>query len=256
MRTSYVQERGEVEFPEFTGERIYMREFKQAAGLPSDLARWQPTVDQMLYGIKTKYPIYLMVDQSIVEAGQSQRRPGVHIDGIWFAKEKMHGEHRTTRPGRHRDPEREPNQPELPDQPEIDPDTGDDDQIPGRKPWRQGLLLASSVFGAMAYNGDYKAMPNRDGSFNNLDMDKLIAAPMWAGTVYAGDSLKMLHESIALSRRCQRTVVRLNVVGWLPEFPKKRDFPTQENGAKQENDSSRRKTGLLRPLTAHARCGV
>jgi len=242
VRTSYVQERGEVEFPEFTGERIYMREFKQADGLPSDLARWQPTVDQMLYGINTEHSIYLMVDQAVVPAGQSHRRPGIHIDGIWLADEKMHGEHRTTRPGRHRDrPEQEPEETEAP---EVDPDIGDDDQIPGRKPWRQSLLLASSVFGAMAYNGTYNALPNKDGSFDNLDMGNLIAVPMWPGSVYAGSAMTMLHESFEIPRPCQRTVVRLNVVGWLPSFKK-----TVSNLFPNLRDLSQRDTRTLTNFT-------
>lgn len=46
---SIVQPRGNVQFPEFTRERVYMREFKKKEGLPFDLRRWQPTVDAMLH---------------------------------------------------------------------------------------------------------------------------------------------------------------------------------------------------------------
>ena len=255
MRTSYVQERGEVDFPEFTGERVYMRDFKQADGLPSDLARWQPTVDQMLAGIKTNDSIFLMIDQGIVEPGMTHRRPGIHVDGVWLPDEKMHGG------GRHStEPRRPPghrNDPPVEDEPpEVNPHVGDDDQVPGRRLRHQGLILASSVFGAMGYNGTYCALPNKDGSFDDLDLGKLCAMPMWPGSAYAGDALTMLHESIEIPRRCQRTLVRLNVVGWTPDFPKKRDFLRAENWSKLENgNSTRRQTGILRSLAAHARRG-
>lgn len=83
MLQSVMQKVGPVEFPAFTAERIYMREFRLETGLPEDLKRWQQTVDQMLVGVDTDGPIYLMVDQKFVTAAETHRRPGLHVDGYW-----------------------------------------------------------------------------------------------------------------------------------------------------------------------------
>lgn len=81
---SIVQQRGSVAFPQFMGERHHMRPFFTADGLPSDLARWQPTVDAMLDGIYTEGPVYIMIDEGVVKAGTTHRRPRMHLDGFWI----------------------------------------------------------------------------------------------------------------------------------------------------------------------------
>lgn len=80
---SKVQAQGQVSFPDFQGERVYMLPFYQKEGLPENLKRWQDTVDQMLAGLSTDEVIYLMIDQGFVKSGRSHRRPGLHIDGYW-----------------------------------------------------------------------------------------------------------------------------------------------------------------------------
>ena len=78
---SLIREIGPVPFPEFNRERHYMVPFLKREGLPQHLQHWQPTVDAMLVDIETDSPIYLMVDQGVVKANVSHRRPGMHIDG-------------------------------------------------------------------------------------------------------------------------------------------------------------------------------
>ena len=51
-----------IPFPEFTGERIYMRRIVDGI-VPPDLARWAPTIEAMLAGVNVGGPVYLMVDQ-------------------------------------------------------------------------------------------------------------------------------------------------------------------------------------------------
>jgi hypothetical protein len=83
---STIRKAGRVPFPDFTGERIYMQPFLNWHGeilLPAKYQRWIPTVKAMLRGIESALPMFLMVDQSRVAAGKSQRRGGVHIDGNW-----------------------------------------------------------------------------------------------------------------------------------------------------------------------------
>lgn len=87
---SIVKEIGTVTFPNHKMERAYMREFRKETGVPNDLKRWQPTIDQMLAEVDTDGPIYLMIDQGFVKANQSHRRPGIHIDGYWIPELQTH----------------------------------------------------------------------------------------------------------------------------------------------------------------------
>lgn len=80
-----------VPFAPFTGERVYMRKFERGKPLPSDLARWQDTVDAMLEGVASSGPVFLMVDQAVVEAGRLHRRGGLHVDNYWHEGLSMHG---------------------------------------------------------------------------------------------------------------------------------------------------------------------
>ena len=66
FNSTCIQNNTGVTFPEFTGERVYMQKFFKRTGLPSNLSRWQVTVDKMLQGVETDNAIYIMIDQGIV----------------------------------------------------------------------------------------------------------------------------------------------------------------------------------------------
>lgn len=138
---------GKVSFPEWTGERVYMVPFRPAYGLPAKLARWQPTVDQMLQGIDAPGDVYLMVDQSVVKAGEPQRRPGVHIDGNWVP--------------------------------------GDSHGAVGGYP--ETLLLASDVEGCIGYAGHFSGRPGEGGDCSHIDLSGLKRTALKPGYVYAGN---------------------------------------------------------------------
>ena len=238
MRTSAIEARGPVMFPEFTGERVYMRAFTRASGLPADLARWRPTVAAMLDGVKTDGQIFIMIDQSIVKARTTQRRPGIHVDGAWDVKLGRHdnggGGHRQVPP---------PDDTSRPDW-----------RLPSRHEMRdlgkQAIILATDVFASYAYTGDYPELPNADGSFDSLDRSNLEPVALWPHVVWAGDAYRLLHESTEVPRTVHRTLVRLNVSGWLP---KSMDFPDQGNRSKLENDDNDRfEPGLPWASDAHA----
>lgn len=180
MQVSHVQQRGRVPFPAFTGERIYMREFTKAAGLPTDLRRWQETVDAMLEGVDTTDPVFLMVDQAPVKAATVQRRPGLHVDGYWDPAANRHGH------GGHR--------------------------IDGAE--NEALILASNALGCAAYVGEFDGTPASGGDCSHIDIGGLIRVDMEPGRAWAGHTLRMLHEALPVRRDCLRTVVRLNVRGW------------------------------------------
>lgn len=190
---SIVQQRGAVSFPAFTAERVYMREIRKAVPLPFDLARWQPTVDAMLDGIHTDGPIYLMIDQGIVKAGATQRRPGLHVDGYWIAAAGRHGGG-----GGH---------------------AGRWDDKGG---WGtcnfstpEALILASDITASRALVGEFSGTPGEGGDCSHIDAGELDEVILAAGRVYAGN-VTMLHESLPVQVDCLRTLVRLSVPGWTP----------------------------------------
>jgi hypothetical protein len=216
---STFQQRGKAPFPSFLGERIYMVPFFKSAGLPESLARWQPTVDAMLDGIDAPGPVYLMVDQASVRAESTHRRPGLHVDGYWHPAISCHGggggghgytppAHRGTPSGSH----------------------GGWPATHGGTPSRHGghsrhclsgsaaeaLLIASDVLGCVGYEGRYESKPGDGGDCEHISREGLMRVPFEPGSVFAGHTLTMLHESIPVPRDCLRTVVRLNVPGWAP----------------------------------------
>lgn len=240
---SAMQQRGAVPFPAFTAERVYMREFRKAEGLPADLKRWQPTVDAMLDDIDTDQPIYLMVDQRQVKAGTASRRPGVHIDGWWVAGQRAHrmpghitkmahgmpgGSGHSSQPsygGHNSRPEghRSKPEPRSPRDPHRAPrrraaDVSDWNTGPT---WSrdfdlgpEGLILASDVQGCRAFSGVYDgSLIGEGGECSRIDLSTLDELPMLAGHAYAGNVLTV-HESLPVVRDSLRTVVRLNVKGW------------------------------------------
>ena len=167
---------GPVPFPDFTGERVYMLPFIQIEGLPPALSRWQPTVDAMLTGILCPPPgkIYLMIDQGRVTAGQTQRRPGPHIDGNWIE------------------------------------DLSTADHATGRAMYPETLILASNVEGCQAWTGAYFDKIGKGGDCTAVDTSHMRLVRMKAGIAYAGN-VTMIHESIPIPHDCERTLVRLNV---------------------------------------------
>lgn len=232
---SIVQQRGTVHFPQHTGERIYMREFHKADGLPFDLARWQPTVDAMLYGIDTDGPIYLMVDQGLVLSGSTHRRPGVHLDGYWNPGNSSHGGHISIsahggsghgscseRPAGGHGGERSNGHMGTPPNNSDSHGGGSSRHSAGFSSWAhatfaepEAIILASSVQGCRALVGDFNGPVKDGGDCGHIELSSLREIIMAPHTVYAGN-VSMLHESLPLMADALRTVVRLNVPGWSP----------------------------------------
>lgn len=193
---SIAQERGAVSFPEPQIERHYMIPFKMDTGLPSCLAHWQPTVDQMLDGIHTDGTIYFMVHRAVVKVGGTLRRPGRHVDGHWVGEIHAHrGDHRGT-----------------PGNPPGHIGSGWNDRV-----YPEAILLASDISGCVGYNGEYE-YPTPDfnrGDCAAVPVTNLEPIVFHANRVYAGNAM-MLHDPLPMPEECLRTLVRLNVVGWEP----------------------------------------
>ena len=192
MNTSHIQQIGRVSFPAFTGERVYMREFTKAEGLPPDLRRWQDTVDAMLHEVDAPGSIYIMIDQGEVQQNQSHRRAGLHLDGYWCAATAKHrGSH-----------------------------VGSWDTKPA---WSycdfsapEAIILASDVCASRAFAGGWDGHCGEGGDCSHVDVSALNEVQLLGGLAYAGN-VSVLHESLPVLQATKRTLVRLNVPGWTPE---------------------------------------
>lgn len=206
---SIVQQRGNVKFAAFANEKVYMREFFQHSGLPTELKHWQETVDAMLDGVKTDEPIYLMIDQGIVKPGTMHRRGGLHIDGYWVPGIQAHGQapSHQTRPG---------HQTRAPSHMFLNGEHGHRISNDGEWPM-EGLILASNYTACRAFNGVWDGEIGDGGDCSHIDVSNLSEVVMQPSIVYAGN-VTMLHESLPIMEEVQRTVVRLNVKGWSPEI--------------------------------------
>jgi hypothetical protein len=212
--SSVVERRGPVDFPAFTGERVYMREFLPREGLPDDLRRWQATVDAMLDGIDVAGPVFLMVDQARVQAGACHRRPGLHIDGYWCGSRHNHRPSGVAYHGPSPSPSPSPHSPSPSPSPRPHRSDGETWET---APYddREAIILAADVLGCRAYVGDFARGPRSGGNCAHLSVAALDAIDMEPGRVYAGN-VTMLHESLPVLNDVERTVVRLNVPGWSP----------------------------------------
>jgi len=196
---SIVKEKGAVTFPKHTMERVYMKAFHKEVGLPAELKRWQPTIDQMLLEVDTDGPIYLMIDQGLVKANTTHRRKGVHIDGYWVPELQTHG-------GGHRT--------------HIHTAGKWQDDIPkwnaGSEDWPdEAIILASSVAASAAYIGEWSGEIREGGDCSHLDLSDLQRIALQANKIYVGN-VTMLHESTPVMEDVLRTLVRLSVPGWSP----------------------------------------
>lgn len=193
---SSVHQGERVTFPAFTGERVYMHKFYRDTGLPPEFRRWQDTVDAMLDGIDSVGPVYLMIDQWIVRAGRHHRRPGVHVDNYWDDAIRVHGYEPPPRPAH---------------SPKPRPVHGNHSRYGSN----EAIVLASDVLGCRAFVGAYDTEPGDGGDASHVDLSRLDTVDLAPGRTWFGDTASLLHESIPQSQDCLRTVVRLNVTGWL-----------------------------------------
>lgn len=220
MLQSIVKEIGPVEFPAFTGERVYMLEIFKDKPLPETLKRWEPTVAQMLVGVDTDGPVYLMIDQKMVKATETHRRPGMHIDGFWMPENRAHGPAhiimKEARTGRHGRPEywQSPkgvvSASGIHYTPPVSPGHGtrvSDDIWPN-----ETIILASDVSACRALVGNWQGEIGKGGDVTHLAFPDLQEIQFKANTAYAGN-VTFLHESLPVPQDVCRTIVRLNVPG-------------------------------------------
>lgn len=212
----------EVQFPAYApGERCYMVPFVPRFGLPDHLAKWQPFVDSALGACETLNSVYphlgyLTIDCRVVMPGKTHRRPGIHVEGYWEADDKMHrgGGHVSgtlagMRPGKWK---------------------SDKEQGPLKK-WKSGadswehatlqakeaIVLIADQVGCDGFTGEWSGPIGEGGDVSKCDLSLLERFRMQANRVYVGGAA-FVHEPLVLQRPTLRSVVRITLPGWEPNW--------------------------------------
>lgn len=171
-----------VTFPEFKGTQLYMQRLDGTLRLPAAYRDYQPTVDQMLRHVDTTgVPVFVTIDERELAAGETHRRPGAHIDGVWNEEMQTHG-----RQGGHIM--------EFPDA-------------------RAGtVLLAASDLGCVGYPGEFATEAGHGGDMEHVRHLLGTGEALVAHKVYVLNQCGV-HESVPVTQACKRTLIRVSVGG-------------------------------------------
>lgn len=82
---SRIEDIGSVSFPAYGGTRIMMMPFHShdpEGSIPEALSRYRDLVRVLVERIEAEAGVaYLTIDEAVVAAGETHRRPGLHVDG-------------------------------------------------------------------------------------------------------------------------------------------------------------------------------
>ena len=177
---SLIKDVGGIKLPKFHGTRVLMVPFVIGEKLNRYLCQWQKVIVQMLANVSTSAigkTAFLTIDQKIVEAGNTHRRPGAHIDGNYNE-------------GRW--------------------ETGGGSGWWWKNLETGGIIMATDVASCVAYTGDINGTPRDLGSCDHLDLSTLDQVLMKANRIYHG-SVNMIHEPLVLKEKTARTLVRITL---------------------------------------------
>lgn len=173
----------------YAGRQLYMHSFDaRRPTMPAGFEDYMHPVLKLLNaaafaGVFTDGTVHMTVDEKIVAAGMSQRRPGPHVDGR-FSREAMRWGH--DGPG-----------------PQWLHNCND---ITGAPVGRMPIIVAASVPGCRAWEGVFDATPADDGDLSHLSLGEGVVLP--AGVAY-WLSPDCVHESMRFDRDTPRTFLRL-----------------------------------------------
>ena len=164
----------------YAGRQHYMHEFDiEKPSVPKGFEDYLPVVERILASTNVRSGIaFLTVDEKIVKAGNSQRRPGPHVDGC-FNKTEMkwgHGQGGWNHYCNHLPIERMP------------------------------VIVAASVAGCKIWEGNFEAEPRNDGDLSHMQLPEGVIVP--ANTAYFL-SPDCVHESLRFNEDTARSFLRI-----------------------------------------------
>ena len=192
-------ELGDIQFPEFRGDRLYMHQINLEADLvlPMIFNRFSNSVKNILsYLPNLKGLAYLTIDEKFVKKGTTHRRGGAHIDGNYIFGWGNGGGWLTGTEGRKLSEDQHKLQ--------YCSQTG-------------GLLIASNYTACRSWVGEFKGVPNQGGDCEHL-RDQLNISPSFLlkpNKVYCGNSTN-IHESLPVEESVNRTLIRITLPSNIP----------------------------------------
>ena len=184
---SEITELGNVAFPSFKNEKIYMLPFFKNKPLPQKLKRWQSTINAILSDINCDTEMFLMIDQSDIKSGSTHRRKGKHIDGYWSKDIQAHVGVRKTGYWQN-----------------------EGEWINSNFKKNEAILLASDEYGCDALIGEWNGRVGNGGDCEGINTDGLSRIKLNKNKAYIGN-VTMIHESITIDVDCKRSMVRINI---------------------------------------------
>lgn len=176
MFTSRAAKLMDVTLPAYSGVRVMMMPFLIDRPITSLmwLGGWRETVAEMLSQYKGCGVGYLTIDEATVQAGETHRRPGKHVDG-------------------------------------VGPDGQYGGWGGGGGYAGNGMLMVASVPGVKLYLGTFVDNPGPNGDCSEVSraMSVVETRVPKAGEVYWCDSLCM-HEAIPMAATVQRQFCRIS----------------------------------------------
>lgn len=123
---------------------------------------------------------YMTVDEKVIEAGDTQRRPKPHVDGCFMPNKNGWGHNEGW--------------------------LHNCNDVKSGPIGRMAVIVASSVVGCRAWKGIFDAEPKSDGDLSHLTLPEGIMLPSNTGYLLSPDCI---HESLPMSERVQRTFLRI-----------------------------------------------
>lgn len=228
MLDSFYRRLCEVKFPEYQARQHYMHEFNPLKPtMPKGLEDYIPMISFLAWQVDVTDPIFVTIDEKIIQPGMSQRRPGPHVDGCFMKAEPTITYERGYGPG-------DGDSHILDDLDErmkraMAAMTGQpyDGPLPPLGYWghqsythgwnhycnavpfkRMPVIVASTVEGCRAWEGEFDAEPQNDGDLSHI-WDQLgegqILKPNWAYLL----SPDCIHESMIFEKPTQRQFIRM-----------------------------------------------
>ncbi len=179
---------GDLELPAFSGTRIMMMPviLGDMASVPAMLDGWKSALLNLFSLCPQHHGKvgYLTIDEKTVSAGQTHRREGAHVDGVFKGSCGGWGG--------------------------------------GGGGWGSvgnGMLTVSNIVGCRAWNQDFMGQPGYDGECDHM-LDQVTPESetiFGAGQVYWVDGL-CVHESMPMQEAAERQFVRLSMPSTAPWF--------------------------------------
>lgn len=177
---------GPISFPAFTGRQVKYHTIDLARiDMPTGFEAYMAPVMRLCREAgATSGEAYVTVDESVIEAGRSQRRPRPHVDGR-FVAERMDWSHPPAPAWLHHC-----------------------NDIGAGKPSRMSVIVAASVEGCRAWRGQFIGRPGPDGDLTHISyqLERGEVLPAGVGYMLSPDCV---HESMIFAERVERAFLRI-----------------------------------------------